>query len=539
MRKLNRGQQCIVYNVLGRMMKNERFDIFLSGGSGVGKSRVLQAVYQTLCRLMKGSDESGEPKNNIVVVGAYTGKAAFNVGGLTLHNIFHLPTKCFGKISPMAAAVLTKCKRTFNYTLLFIIDEISLVGSRVFGWIINRVNQMTELRASGELNVSFLVVGDFAQLKPVQDNWIFKSIGQSNPVANILGNPNWVNFKLYELKEIMRQRDDKTFAETLRVIGELGIEFCSKDQIRLLDSRIIDEYEPLNSIPDETIILTHSNKCVKEFNEIRMRNSGKEIVENVACDYAEGKDAKTPFAIKTAESIKDRHLDETQNLTGKLLLVLDKKYLLTKNLRTSDGLAHGNIGRLKRIIYHKKQGRPNCTLVKRVYLQFEDPLIGAKSRQENKHASRDKPEENWTMIECQDLTVKTSKVGKYDFHVNRVQLPLIESEAMTIHKSQGQTYSSVAVNIGDNLSQSLMYVALSRATNVQGLYLFGARSILKKNHTTKSLHALKQTRQSTATKLELDRLRKESMMTDLYPFIFTGKYKYRFNRIFVSSTILT
>ena len=524
MNRLNRGQQCIVYNILSRMMNNERFDIFLSGGSGVGKSRVLQAVYQTLCRMLNSKED---PKNNRVVVGAYTGKAAYNVGGLTLHTLFHLPTKCGGHIPPLSSAILTKCKKTYGFTLLFIIDEISLVGSKVFGWIISRVNQMTEVQESGKLYVSFLVVGDFAQLKPVHDHWIFNSRGHTNPLANILGNPHWLNFKLYELNEIMRQRDDKKFAETLRVIGDLGIEFCTEEQIALLDTRVITSSEPLKEIPDDAIILTLRNKDVLSFNEQRILACGQEIIENKACDYAEGRDSKAEVATKMADSSRFSPLDETQNLPGRLLLVIGKKYLLTSNLRTSDGLAHGNIGRLMKIIYHKGQNKPHRTLVKRVYLHFEDSSIGTRTRHENKHASKDHVDDdhNWTVIEVKDVTIKHPKIGKFEFHINRVQFPLIESEAMTIHKSQGQTYSKVAVNIGDDyLTQALMYVALSRATSLEGLYLFGRKSILKEKKSRRALELLKISRQQTATKKELTRLREESMMENLFPFLFSGTF---------------
>lgn len=513
MNNLNREQKCIVYNVLGRMLKNEKFNIFLSGGSGVGKSRALHAVYQTICRKFNNKED---PVSNIVVTGAYTGKAAFNVGGLTLHTIFHLPTKQTGQITPLASAILTKCKKNFAFTLLFIIDEISMVGLRVFSWILKRVNQITEVKESGKLNVSFLVVGDFAQLKPVQDNWIFRGTGLSNPIANILGNTNWRKFQLFELTEIMRQRDDKIFAETLRTIGELGVEFCTPEQINLLNSRIIRKKEPLQEIPQDTIILTHSNQSVRKFNEQRIEASGGNVVINLATNFATGPDCKKEIANAMVSRASNLSRDQTGNLSQKLLLLIGRKYLITSNLSTSDGLAHGTVGVLKSIIFHK-QARQNETLVKRVYLKFEDPLIGRQSRSKNIHTKEDRVREDWTLIECSDVTLNVHQKG--DFQIHRVQLPLVECEAMTIHKSQGQTYSSVAVNIGDNLTQSLMYVALSRATSLDGLYLFGAESILKKKLTRNSLKALRDARTTTAPKIEMNRMRNESLMENLYPFM--------------------
>ena len=54
------------------------------------------------------------------------------------------------------------------------------------------------------------------------------------------------------------------------------------------------------------------------------------------------------------------------------------------------------------------------------------------------------------------------------------------SEGMTIHKSQGQTMETVAVKIESGLERSLLYVALSRATKIDGLYLIGEFKAPKK-----------------------------------------------------------
>ena len=55
--------------------------------------------------------------------------------------------------------------------------------------------------------ISLITVGDLFQLKPVFDKWIFENpaIGYSGLASNI-----WrENFTLFELTEIMRQKDDR------------------------------------------------------------------------------------------------------------------------------------------------------------------------------------------------------------------------------------------------------------------------------------------------------------------------------------------
>lgn len=50
---------------------------------------------------------------------------------------------------------------------------------------------------------------------------------------------------------------------------------------------------------------------------------------------------------------------------------------------------------------------------------------------------------------------------------------MVIAEALTIHKSQGSTYENVVVHLPSRYERALVYVALSRATTLNGLYLIG------------------------------------------------------------------
>lgn len=64
--------------------------------------------------------------------------------------------------------------------------------------------------------VSIIVVGDLFQLKPVLDGWIFSQPHEDyKPLANNVWRDN---FLMYELTEIMHQKDDKEFAENFEQI---------------------------------------------------------------------------------------------------------------------------------------------------------------------------------------------------------------------------------------------------------------------------------------------------------------------------------
>ena len=82
--------------------------------------------------------------------------------------------------------------------------------------------------------VHVLLVGDLFQLRPVGDSWIFaNSSNDYSPLA-----PNlWQSFfKMFELTEIMRQKDDTPFAEILNRVRE-GQQ--TETDIRVLKSRSV------------------------------------------------------------------------------------------------------------------------------------------------------------------------------------------------------------------------------------------------------------------------------------------------------------
>ena len=74
----------------------------------------------------------------------------------------------------------------------------------------------------------------------------------------------------------------------------------------------------------------------------------------------------------------------------------------------------------------------------------------------------------WTPIEILKLEFQ---LGNAEHHkVTRMQLPLVEALALTVHKSQGATYQSVAFHIPQKfLKCNMLYVGCSRATSAQGL----------------------------------------------------------------------
>ena len=92
-RSLNEKQRQFFYHVLHSIKtKDNPLQVFLSGGAGIGKSTVTNALYEALIRFLNSI--AGENPDEVKVVKtAPAGKAAFNIKGNTLHAAFKIPAK--------------------------------------------------------------------------------------------------------------------------------------------------------------------------------------------------------------------------------------------------------------------------------------------------------------------------------------------------------------------------------------------------------------------------------------------------------------
>ena len=210
-RSLNEKQRQFFYHVLHSIKtKDDPLRLFLSGGAGVGKSTVTNALYEALIRYL--NSVAGENPDDVKVVKtAPTGKAAFNIKGNTLHAAFKIPANRGFEYCALDSDRLNTIRTQLKKLKVIFIDEISMVGSGMFNFLNLRLQQiMGNKEPFG--GVSLITVGDLFQLKPVFDKWIFEN---SQIGYNILASNIWTEyFTLFELTEIMRQKNDKEFADS-------------------------------------------------------------------------------------------------------------------------------------------------------------------------------------------------------------------------------------------------------------------------------------------------------------------------------------
>ena len=129
--------------------------------------------------------------------------------------------------------------------------------------------------------VSIIAIGDLFQLQPVFDGYVFESLKGD---YGILAMNLWEkHFTMYELHEIMRQRESRHFAEILNRLREGK---HTDEDIEVLKGRLISTKDV--NYPYHAPHLFIWNKKVEEFNRIVYNTSCEEKYSIVASDFAIG-----------------------------------------------------------------------------------------------------------------------------------------------------------------------------------------------------------------------------------------------------------
>ncbi|MDY6841695.1 MAG: AAA family ATPase [Pseudomonadota bacterium] len=458
--------------------ESEPFHCFLSGGAGVGKSQCIRAIYHALVRYLS-SRPGDNPDSVRVLLTAPTGKAAYNIRGVTLHTAFCIPAnQSLKDYKNLDASRLNTLQRSFSGLSVLIIDEISMVGADMFNFVHQRLQQIMgtgNKRIFG--GVSVLAVGDLFQLQPVMDRWVFQS---SNTVYGGLALRLWQEFfTLFELTEIMRQKEDAQFAQLLNRVREGR---HTEEDVRVIKSRVsrpptnttdpaIDNGQASNS--DSVLHLFCKRKLVEAHNTKQLESLQTAAITITATDTVMG-EVSAPLKEELLQKVRGLEVTQTQSLATQLLLKVDSRVMLVHNVDIADGLTNGAPGTLRQM-GHRGDEDPSHVYV--IWIQFDDHSVGQKTRQENRQLYTVKINSLWTPV---FKAAKQFVIGRHK-HISilRRQFPVAACAAITIHKSQGSTLEKVAVSFEGSTGAHLVYVALSRAKTLEGLRLldFDAKKI--------------------------------------------------------------
>ena len=455
--KLNNKQREIFTHVMHSLTvaPEKQICLFITGGAGVGKSVVIRVLYQALHRHFC-SDAGQNPEDIRIAVCAYTGLAAYNVQGSTLHSTFCIEPNKKLKYKKLSDDKRNTLQTKYRDLSVVIVDEVSMVGNGMLNILYHRLQEIKCNYHQPFGGVHIILVGDLFQLRPVGDSWIFADLNEGYaPLATNL----WkTHFSMFELTEVMRQKEDHTFAELLNRIREGN---QTEDDMTLLKSRSVsrntDEYMTLKDSPH----LFPCNEDVDNHNDAVYRLATTIKAEIRCLDTVLGDDTDA-VKQRILNCVKSTKTNETGNLMNVVKVAVGLCYDTTHNISVDDGICNGTPCVLKKIQYlNMLSAVPSC-----LWMKFLDSNIGKQTRRKYSHYFTADIEPDWTPIWAVKRTFMFRNKA-----VVRQQFPIKPSSGKTIHKAQGQTKEQIVVDTTRGTRAHHHYVAYSRVTSIQGLYL--------------------------------------------------------------------
>lgn len=396
-----------------------RQSVFLTGKAGTGKSTFLKYI-------------CNHTKKKYVVL-APTGIAAINAGGVTLHSFFKLPFRPMLPDDPDLSLSHGRIFEFFKYPKekrkiiaevdLIIIDEISMVRAD----IIDCVDRILRVY-SGNMRLPFggkqlLFVGDVFQLEPVvpSDQKEILSLFYASPFFFSARVFKDINLVPIELQKVYRQTD----SVFINILDRIRNNAARKQELDTLNGRYFPSFEPQNE--DMYITLATRRDQVDFINEKKLAELPGE--EYVSVGKIEGDFPESSLPTQLNLSIKEQAQ----------VIFIDNDY--------ERRWVNGTIGMVSGI---DENGN--------VYVLLEsgvEHLVEPTSWRNYKYKYNEK-----------EKRIEEEIVGTFE------QLPIRLAWAITVHKSQGLTFSRVVVDLtGGVFAGGQTYVALSRCTSLEGLVL--------------------------------------------------------------------
>jgi len=366
----NPEQRMIVFSVLKKIKEwiefpklcqtnpNATFEplhMTIQGSGGTGKTTITKLMINSIMTLFLSND--------VCVVCAPTGAAAFRVGGITIHSFLELDIHDYGK--NISNAKRQRLIQKLKHLLLLVFDERSLISMGVLGAAEHHCKQT----AHGERNKRnpwgnipvVILMGDDYQLPSVSigkrghgATKIFDVHGKKRDITDITEANGAMQFlkmgqNVVELKKSHRiARGDKELSDicqSLRHDDGLSAEH-TKTLLNLhIDNPSLSD-ERKKFLDDKAMWLFHTNKQVNErnFEKLCQKVTKSNPLYSSKPTYSTTNPSSRKPIMKTHFDAKDRIKANTSFVRG-------SRVALTRNLWPEMGLYNGSMATVKDIVF--------------------------------------------------------------------------------------------------------------------------------------------------------------------------------------------
>lgn len=393
------------------LIKHTEKSVFLTGKAGTGKSTLLRHIISDL------------DKNYVLL--APTGIAALNINGQTIHSFFRFQFRPYLSNDTHLPDFGFRIELLSQLDLI-VIDEISMVRAD----LMNAIDLTLKSQLGNQLpfgGKQLLLVGDLFQLPPVLINSNHEEVEiiNANYATKFFFSAKIFEFhpiNIIELQKVYRQ-EDQTF---INILNNIRVNNVDDADLAKINSRVV------GLTPNETdgiITLTTTNAKVKDINSQKLAQINQPLHQFVATQSGTFLRGNSSSRVPTDVQLQ---------------LKEGAQIMFVKNDRENRWV-NGTIGSIAQIDGEEitvQVGSLKYIIDREIW----EDIRYKWNREENK--------------------VDQDLVGTFK------QYPIRLAWAVTIHKSQGQTFEKAIIDLHDRaFAEGQAYVALSRCTSLEGLFL--------------------------------------------------------------------